>query len=266
MNTVETIEKQDYVYILLCADQSFYTGWTNNLLKRLTDHQAGQGAKYTRSRLPVQLVYCENFSSKNEALQREYEIKQLSRAEKIKMIERALQERPEELEDCGISIEIIKDLLNQSKEKAAWEKALQLLSRRMYSSGMLEEKLKGLFGRIPAAKAVAKATEYGYLDDEEFGRSLAMSLYKNKGYSCRRIRQELFRHKIAENLVAEIMAEFDDAGEVNSIVRLLQKKYRNKLMNEEELEKTKLWLGRKGFRYSHIVQALQQISERMSDV
>ena len=76
----------NYVYILRCSDGSLYTGWTNNLEKRLKAHSAGKGAKYTKARLPVELVYYEEFEDKIEAMKREYEIKQLSRKEKLKLI------------------------------------------------------------------------------------------------------------------------------------------------------------------------------------
>lgn len=76
----------NYVYILRCSDDSLYTGWTNNLEKRLKAHSAGKGAKYTKARLPVELVYYEEFEDKIEAMKREYEIKQLSRKEKLKLI------------------------------------------------------------------------------------------------------------------------------------------------------------------------------------
>ena len=75
-----------YTYILQCADQTLYTGWTNNLKKRLTTHQKGLGAKYTRVRLPVQLVYVEVFQDKVSAQRREYQIKQLRRSEKLRLI------------------------------------------------------------------------------------------------------------------------------------------------------------------------------------
>lgn len=75
-----------YTYILECADHTLYTGWTNNLGKRLQTHQKGKGAKYTRFRLPVQLVYVEVFDNKIAAQQREYQIKQLSRSEKLQLI------------------------------------------------------------------------------------------------------------------------------------------------------------------------------------
>ena len=74
------------VYILQCADDSLYTGWTNDLSRRLAAHQAGKGAKYTKGRLPVSLVYVEKHPSKEEAMRREYAIKRLSRREKLALI------------------------------------------------------------------------------------------------------------------------------------------------------------------------------------
>ena len=76
----------NYTYILKCADNTLYTGWTNHLEKRLADHNAGKGAKYTKSRRPVELVYFETFPTKEDAMRREYAIKQLSRKEKEKLI------------------------------------------------------------------------------------------------------------------------------------------------------------------------------------
>ncbi|TCS80879.1 GIY-YIG nuclease family protein [Pectinatus cerevisiiphilus] len=74
-----------YTYMLYCKDGSFYTGWTNNLQKRLAAHNEGKGAKYTRVRLPVKLVYYERYSSKSAAMHREYEIKQLTHGEKMSL-------------------------------------------------------------------------------------------------------------------------------------------------------------------------------------
>ncbi|MCI5700614.1 MAG: GIY-YIG nuclease family protein [Lachnospiraceae bacterium] len=76
----------NYTYILKCSDGSLYTGWTNDLEKRIAAHNAGKGAKYTKSRRPVILVYYEAFETKEEAMQREYRIKRLPRAEKEKLI------------------------------------------------------------------------------------------------------------------------------------------------------------------------------------
>ena len=77
----------NYTYILRCRDGSLYTGWTNNLEKRLICNNAGKGAKYTKARLPVELAYFETFQTKKEAMQREWEIKKMTRKEKIALIE-----------------------------------------------------------------------------------------------------------------------------------------------------------------------------------
>lgn len=76
----------NYTYILSCADGSLYTGWTNDLERRLAAHNAGKGGKYTRARRPVTLVYSEEFETKEEAMSREAKIKQLTRAQKLRLI------------------------------------------------------------------------------------------------------------------------------------------------------------------------------------
>ncbi|MBQ2902739.1 MAG: GIY-YIG nuclease family protein [Agathobacter sp.] len=76
----------NYTYIVRCKDDTLYCGWTNHLEKRMASHNAGTGAKYTRNRYPVELVYYEAFETKEEAMRREYAIKQLSRQEKLALI------------------------------------------------------------------------------------------------------------------------------------------------------------------------------------
>ena len=76
-----------FVYMLLCADGTLYTGWTNDMEKRLAAHRAGKGSKYTRSRLPVRLVYLERLETKREAMRRECAVKRLSRREKLALLE-----------------------------------------------------------------------------------------------------------------------------------------------------------------------------------
>jgi len=76
-----------YVYILSCADDTYYTGYTTDPQRRLDQHNAGEGAKYTRGRTPVDLVYLEAHDSKSEAMSREYEIKQLRRRKKHRLTE-----------------------------------------------------------------------------------------------------------------------------------------------------------------------------------
>ncbi|MEY9979805.1 GIY-YIG nuclease family protein [Lysinibacillus sp. RC79] len=78
-----------YFYVLECADQSFYAGYTNNVDRRIAVHNAGKGAKYTRARGPVDCIYVEEFDTKQEAMRAEYAFKQLTRTQKMKYIGRA---------------------------------------------------------------------------------------------------------------------------------------------------------------------------------
>lgn len=76
-----------YVYLVRCRDDSLYCGYTTDVEKRIQTHNRGEGAKYTKSRLPVTLVYTEEFETKSEALRREHAIKRLSREEKLALIQ-----------------------------------------------------------------------------------------------------------------------------------------------------------------------------------
>jgi putative endonuclease len=80
------MENLYFTYILKCADDTLYCGFTDDLEKRLSCHNAKKGAKYTKGRLPVSLVYFESFTLKSDAMKREYRIKQMSRQEKLDLI------------------------------------------------------------------------------------------------------------------------------------------------------------------------------------
>ena len=82
----DTAGADHYVYVLSCADGSLYTGYTTDVERRVEAHNAGEGAKYTRGRTPVEVVHAETFDTKSAAMSREYEIKQLSRAEKERLV------------------------------------------------------------------------------------------------------------------------------------------------------------------------------------
>jgi putative endonuclease len=75
-----------FLYILLCADNTLYTGTTNDVEKRVSVHSLGKGSKYVRSRLPVKLIYTEEFTDNKVALSREWEIKQWTREQKIERL------------------------------------------------------------------------------------------------------------------------------------------------------------------------------------
>lgn len=83
----------NYAYLLLCADGTLYAGWTNDLRRRLRAHNDGTGAKYTRVRRPVRFVYAESFATKEEAQQREYQMKKMRRRDRLSLV-RSGRDRP----------------------------------------------------------------------------------------------------------------------------------------------------------------------------
>jgi len=84
---VGDVSDDHFVYVLRCADESLYTGYTTDVERRVDEHDRGDGAKYTRGRTPVELVHVEAFDSQSAAMSREWEVKQLSRAEKEALVD-----------------------------------------------------------------------------------------------------------------------------------------------------------------------------------
>lgn len=81
------MEKKHYAYMVRCADNTIYSGYAVDPYKRLEVHNSGKGAKYTRARLPVKLIYCEEFDNKSDALKREHSLKKLTRSQKEELAE-----------------------------------------------------------------------------------------------------------------------------------------------------------------------------------
>ena len=79
-------KEQNYTYIVLCRDGTLYTGWTNHLEARIRAHNDGRGAKYTKSRCPVRLVWSKAFDTKEEAMREEWRIKHMTRDQKLALI------------------------------------------------------------------------------------------------------------------------------------------------------------------------------------
>ena len=82
-----------FTYMVLCSDNTLYTGYTDNLKRRMEMHNSGKGSKYTKARLPVELVYWERYTTKQKAMQQEYAIKQLTRAQKLKLLPEDIQNK-----------------------------------------------------------------------------------------------------------------------------------------------------------------------------
>jgi putative endonuclease len=81
-----------YVYVLECADGTYYTGYTTDVERRVAEHDAGEGAKYTRGRTPVELVHVESYDTRSAAMSREHGIKSLSRREKERLVDGATRD------------------------------------------------------------------------------------------------------------------------------------------------------------------------------
>lgn len=79
-----------YVYLLKCSNNSLYCGWTNDPEHRLQVHNAGMGSRYTKAHLPVEMVYLEEMQSKNAALSREFQIKHLTKGQKLELVDSEL--------------------------------------------------------------------------------------------------------------------------------------------------------------------------------
>jgi uncharacterized protein YdhG (YjbR/CyaY superfamily)/predicted GIY-YIG superfamily endonuclease len=102
-----------YTYILECSDGSLYTGWTDDIDKRIRAHNAGSGSKYTRSRLPAELLYSEAFNTKSDAMRRECAIKKLKRSQKLELIEKKPENRRKRVEEKEADIRSIDDYIAQ---------------------------------------------------------------------------------------------------------------------------------------------------------
>lgn len=98
-----------YTYMVKCRDGSLYTGWTKELEKRMRCHNTGKGARYTKSRLPVKLVYYEVFDTRQEAMKRECALKRLKRRDKLKLVEDMPQEIREDCERIMETLQVRRD-------------------------------------------------------------------------------------------------------------------------------------------------------------
>ena len=126
------MKAMNYVYLVRCADGSLYCGWTTDLSARMEAHNSGKGAKYTRSRLPVQTVYTERCASKGDALRTEYAVKRLSRREKEKRITRRERLR------SGLSCFFAGDI-PEGSDRNAWTVRALLDSKEIGRTGLYEQ-------------------------------------------------------------------------------------------------------------------------------
>ena len=149
-------------------------------------------------------------------------------------------------------------LVDKIGYRKAFNKCADLLSRRDHSVKELRDKLLRTVDEACADKAIYKYIEMGYLDDEKFAKALAEHLYTVKNYSDSHVKQELFKRGIHRDIINEIIdcAENDP---IQSVITIINKKYLNKLNIEGGREKVIAAMMRKGFGYSDIQSALDEI-------
>ena len=149
-------------------------------------------------------------------------------------------------------------LVEKINYRKAFNKCADLLSRRDHSVKELRDKLLRTVDENSADKAIDKYIEMGYLDDEKFAKTLAEHLYTVKNYSDSHVKQELFKRGISRDIVNEII-DSSENDPIQSVITIINKKYLNKLNIEGGREKVIAAMMRKGFSYSDIQSALDEI-------
>ena len=169
------MDKMNYTYIVRCSDGTLYTGWTTDIERRVRTHNSGKGAKYTRSRLPVTLVYYETYPTRQEAMRREWEIKQLTREEKKRLIDgkkHCLESEKPLIDDENHCLEgeEYKKLLFQRVEKAMIAKSITPIFAKNINEVIKIFKMDQIWGR----KEIREELSYG---DSKAGKTIeAMQL------------------------------------------------------------------------------------------
>ena len=169
------MDKMNYTYIVRCSDGTLYTGWTTDVELRVRTHNSGKGAKYTRSRLPVTLVYYETYPTRQEAMRREGEIKQLTREEKKRLIDgkkHCLESEKPLIDDENHCLEgeEYKKLLFQRVEKAMIAKSITPIFAKNINNIIKIFEMDQIWGR----KEIREELSYG---DSKAGKTIeAMQL------------------------------------------------------------------------------------------
>lgn len=160
-----------------------------------------------------------------------------------------------------VTIEKLEEMRASDEDYSAVQSALNMLSRMAQSSGRLREKLLRRYSSEATENALSRMTQLGLLNDLDYAYRLAKDMLHLRGWSLVRVRQELLRRKVNQDLVKEILLYFSEQDEIGCIYNLLLKKYQNELSDTVERRKVVLKLKRKGFRWESIWMALKQIEE-----
>lgn len=155
----------------------------------------------------------------------------------------------------------LEELRGKDESYSAIQSALDILSRAAQCSEGLRDKLLRRYSAEATEGALLRMAQLGLLDDQDYAFRLARDMVGLRRWSLARVRQELLRRKLDRETVEEALAQFVEQDEVDIILQLLLKKYRHKLLEQEDRSKVISALKRRGFNWEDICIALRQIDE-----
>ncbi|MCM1544683.1 MAG: recombination regulator RecX [Ruminococcus sp.] len=164
-------------------------------------------------------------------------------------------------ENCEISNEELIELEAAVNSRRAFNKAVDLLSRRDHAGGELLTKLRQKGYSDGAEEAIEKLTEYGYIDDLRFAENYSAELQRLKGFGKRRIEQELYKKGVSRDIISQVTESIESDGD--ELADLLEKKYGRYLDTEKGVNKAINGMVRLGYGYSEIKAALETVMERI---
>lgn len=158
----------------------------------------------------------------------------------------------------AISYDELQDLLSESNYRRAKERILYLLSYKSYSKKELLDKLKLEYDEEAISKAVSKVEDLGFINDELYAKNYASKLFNTKGFAEKRVRYELSRKGIEPDLIEKVISELD-LNPKDRIINLLERKFKSKISNEKDINRTIASLQRLGYRFDDIKLALSEV-------
>lgn len=143
----------------------------------------------------------------------------------------------------------------------ARKRAMYLLGSRDYSTAALREKLLNNYSEETADKVIGIMRDYGFLDDEAYGKKLAAALVKGKKYGVYRAKTEMKRKGVPEDIIRSVLGEYEQEDYIEQLKALIRKKYSDRLSDKESRKKTVAALARRGYGFSEIKKAVLSVME-----
>ena len=167
--------------------------------------------------------------------------------------------------DAEVSAERLEALRREDEMRSAKESAMDCLAAAEQTGGMLRQKLLRRYGEEAVEAAVERMTELGLINDLDYSRRFAADAVNLRGWPRRRIAAELQKKGVAEEVIAEALADVTEETEVETACALLRKQYRAKLSDRRDRDKAKAALQRRGFGYEVIRQAVTEVMRELPE-